>query len=126
MITNSRPCNINPFSIRLTITAFVSGLHRISGFGVFLLIPFMLWLLEKSLVSSEGFDSLAHTIHQPFVGIVIALFIAGLLYHFLAGIRHLLFDIHIGDSLRGGRIGAFLVILITALLFIGTCFWIWG
>ncbi|MGY0266022.1 succinate dehydrogenase, cytochrome b556 subunit, partial [Citrobacter freundii] len=36
--------------------AIASILHRLSGVIVFLLVPVLLWILDKSLSSPEGFD----------------------------------------------------------------------
>jgi succinate dehydrogenase / fumarate reductase cytochrome b subunit len=47
------------------------------------------------------------------------------IYHFVAGIRHLLMDMELGVELKSGRIAAILTILITLLLIILTGVYIW-
>lgn len=111
-----RPRNINPLSISLPIGALVSITHRLSGILVFLLIPFFLWALQISLVSPEGFNVLKDYLQSPLYKIVVILAAAGLAFHLLAGLRHLLMDLHIGESLTAGRLSARLVILLSLLL----------
>lgn len=121
-----RPRNINPLSISLPIGALVSITHRLSGILVFLLIPFFLWALQLSLVSPEGFNMLRDHLHAPLYKAVAILAAAGLIFHLLAGIRHLLMDLHIGESKCAGRLSAKLVIVLSLLLIILSAYWLGG
>ncbi|MBI2312771.1 MAG: succinate dehydrogenase, cytochrome b556 subunit, partial [Betaproteobacteria bacterium] len=49
MSKKPRPKHLDLPKIRLPIPGFVSILHRVSGAGLFLLIPFLLYLLQGSL-----------------------------------------------------------------------------
>ena len=51
--------------------------------------------------------------------------VAMLIYHLVAGIKHLLMDIGIGETLEGGRKGAFLVLAVSAVLILLAGGWIW-
>ena len=51
--------------------------------------------------------------------------LAGLLYHLIAGIKHLLMDMGIGESLEGGLLGAKLVIAFSAIALMLTGVWLW-
>lgn len=113
-----RPRNINPLSISLPIGALVSITHRLSGILVFLLIPFFLWALQLSLISPEGFNIIRDYLQSPFYKVLAMLAAAGLIFHLLAGIRHLLMDLHIGESKTAGRLSARIVILLSLLLVI--------
>lgn len=104
------------FTYRYPVTAIASVLHRISGVILFLLIPLLLWALHKSLTSAEGFQSLQHTLTRPVSITLLWIILASLLYHLIAGIRHLLMDSGIGESKRGGRWGAYAVFIITVIL----------
>ena len=53
-----RPINIDVFRYRYPVTAIVSVLHRISGVVIFLFLPFLLWLLDRSLASETHFQQL--------------------------------------------------------------------
>lgn len=62
-----RPVNLALLTIRFPATAVASILHRASGVLVFLLIPFLLWALDRSLASPEGFNRLVANLDQPFL-----------------------------------------------------------
>jgi len=51
--------------------------------------------------------------------------LAGLLYHLIAGIKHLLMDMGIGETNEGGLLGARLVIAFSAIAIVLTGVWFW-
>lgn len=120
-----RPINLNFFTIHFPITAWVSIAHRLSGLFLFLIIPFLIWMLQESLTSEKRFTALQSQLQTPLVQWGLWLLFAALFYHCVAGIRHLLMDRHIGESKKGGRLGAVLVIGISFVLFIISGYWIW-
>ena len=75
-------------------SAIVSILHRISGFVLFLFLPFLLYLFEQSIRSEISFAHFAGIVSHPFTKIVILGLSWGYLHHFCAGIRHLFMDNH--------------------------------
>ena len=123
---SSRPININPLSIRLPITAWVSILHRLSGLFVFLLIPLILWGLQISLSHQRGWNKLVAFLGSGEVKFVLWLLLAALGYHLIAGIRHLLMDVHIGDSRQAGHRGAWLVLALSIVLAGAMAARLWG
>ncbi len=104
---------LNLLLIRLPITGFVSILHRISGLFLFLILPFILYVWELSLKSAEDFASLATSVNHPLCYTIICLMGLAFLYHLLAGIRHLLMDLHLGDSKGVARATSWLVLFLT-------------
>ena len=50
--------------------------------------------------------------------------LSGLAYHFVAGIKHLIMDLGIGESLEGGALLAKLTVSVAALLIVLAGFWI--
>jgi succinate dehydrogenase / fumarate reductase cytochrome b subunit len=124
-VDTQRPINLNLFTIKFPIAAIVSILHRLSGFFLFLIIPFMLWTLDFSLTSQDNFQSLHDNLVTPTAKVLILLLLSPCIYHFVAGIRHLLMDMELGVELKSGRIAAILTILITLLLIILTGVYIW-
>lgn len=120
----SRPKNLNLFTIRFPIPAIISVLHRISGFFLFFLIPLLLWGLDYSL-TVQGFETLQDWLNNFYVKFIVWVLLAPFCYHLVAGIRHLLMDIHIGSSLKGGRKSAQLTLVISAILVILVGVWIW-
>ena len=120
-----RPVNLNLLTLHFPIPAIVSILHRLSGVFIFLLIPFLLWGLQESLVSSARFELLKVTLNRPWIQCGLWVFLLALSYHLLAGIRHLLMDIHLGDSLRAGRLSAGIVLALGVMAAVVGGFWVW-
>ena len=102
--------------MKLPIPALVSIGHRISGLVVFLFVPLMLCALDASLKSESSFIAMQAWFQPLWVKALLWIFIVGLVFHLLAGMRHLLMDCHIGESLKAGRIGAMFVLLASAVL----------
>ena len=105
--------------------AIASILHRLSGVIVFLLVPVMLWLLDKSLSSPQGFDYIHNQVFgNIFVRFVVWVFVAGLIYHFIAGVKHLLADMGIAEGLQSGRTAATLSLILSAIAILAAFVWI--
>jgi succinate dehydrogenase / fumarate reductase, cytochrome b subunit len=90
---------IDATQYRLPLAAKVSILHRASGIVMFLLLPFIVWLFDKSVSSEASFEmfTAAFTAGIGFLpGVVVKLVVLGLiwsyLHHFCAGVRHLWMD----------------------------------
>jgi len=84
---------------RLPPAGIVSILHRVSGVVLFVLLPFVVWMLDASLgseISYDGFTNvfLAGVAGLPawFVKLVVLGLIWAYLHHFIAGVRHLWMD----------------------------------
>jgi succinate dehydrogenase / fumarate reductase cytochrome b subunit len=75
-------------------SAMVSILHRVAGAGLFLFLPFLLYLLQESLRSEISFAHFAGIVDNVFVKIIILGLSWAYLHHFCAGIRHLFMDNH--------------------------------
>ncbi|HET9843396.1 MAG TPA: succinate dehydrogenase, cytochrome b556 subunit [Gammaproteobacteria bacterium] len=125
MITN-RPLHINPFMVRMPIPALVSISHRLSGVAIFLLIPLLLWILDQSLISPENYETLNTYLQNWWLKPIVFIFILSLFFHLIAGIRHLLMDMHIGESLQGGRISSWIVFILAFLASLFSATWLWG
>jgi len=115
------------FQIRLPLAGWVSILHRISG--ALLFFPFTAWvlyLLDASLASEQGFAHVRdHYLQLPVVKLAALLLIWALCHHFLAGIRYLLLDVHVGVDLPAARYSSAAVIVGGLLLtaFFGAKLW---
>lgn len=97
--------NINAFkdlpSYRLPIAGIVSILHRISGFLMFILMPFIIWMFDNSISSEISFAKFKSAFNVGMLGLPGVLWkLAALalvwayLHHFIAGLRHLWMDTH--------------------------------
>lgn len=105
--------------------AIASILHRLSGVIVFLLVPVLLWLLDKSLSSAEGFAYVQNEVFgNIFVRLLVWVFVAGLIYHFIAGVKHLIADLGVGEELQSGRIAATLALILSVLAIVAAFVWI--
>jgi len=124
-VNDKRPVNLDIGSIRLPITAYVSILHRISGVVLLVLAGVGLWMLDVSLGSEAGFAALQEALASFWVKLVLWALVAALAYHLTAGIRHLVMDLGIGETLRGGVLGARLVLVISVVLTILAGVWLW-
>lgn len=124
-VKNKRPVNLNLLTIHFPLPAIVSILHRASGVLLFLLIPFLIWGLQTSLASAQDFDQLYLKLRAPFAKFVIWVLLSAFLYHFVAGIRHLLMDMSIGEGLQSGRLGAKVTMALSFILIILAGIWIW-
>lgn len=111
--------------MRLPITAWVSITHRASGVFLFAGVAVLLWALDQSLASPESFAALQAHLASPLCKLVIWAVLAGLIYHTLAGIRHLIMDAGIGETLSGGKLGARIVAVASVLLILVAGVWIW-
>jgi succinate dehydrogenase / fumarate reductase cytochrome b subunit len=98
---------------RLPLAGVVSILHRISGLLMFLLLPFVLYLLDHSLLSEISFDYFKGFASNWFVKLVILALSWGFLHHFCAGIRHLIMDNHIGVDKVSARKSAASVLVVS-------------
>ncbi|GIX30816.1 MAG: succinate dehydrogenase subunit C [Porticoccaceae bacterium] len=124
-MSNRRPVNLDIATIRLPITAYASILHRISGVALFFVAAGLLWLLDTSLSSPTGFAAVRECLDGPFARFLLWGSLVALGYHFAAGIRHLVMDLGVGESLEGGRRGARWVFAATAVLAVLAGIWLW-
>lgn len=117
------PVNLNIFTIKFPITAIVSILHRISGAAIFLLLPVILYLFDKSLVSEAQFMlTISELKSCIFLKLIVFAYTAALIYHFIAGFRHIAMDLHLIDNLVKARISSWLVLAISSLIVVFVTF----
>lgn len=103
LVKQNRPKNLDLTKIRLPITAKVSILHRISGVILFFAIPFLIYLLQLSLASEQGYQRANEIVDGFFVKVFLFLIIWSLTHHLIAGIRFLLIDADIGVKIETAR-----------------------
>lgn len=124
-MNHKRPVNLDLGSLKYPPMAIASILHRMSGLVLFLLLPFMLYLLSISLRSAESFDQMHQLVTSPYCKLLLWAFSAALMFHLLAGIRHMLMDIGVGEHLSEGRASAIIVIVTSLILTVLLGVWIW-
>lgn len=124
-MNKNRPVNLDISTIQLPITAYVSILHRISGVALYAGVAVLLWMLEASLSSEASFTALKEHFQNPLCQFILWATLAALAYHIVAGIRHLIMDAGVGESLEGGQNGAKIALALAIIIIAALGVWIW-
>ena len=113
-----RPVYINHFQIRLPVSAISSITHRLAGIYIFFItLPLSMYLLYFSTKSYNDFMVLKDYLNNStFLSTFVASSFLVFAYHILTGVRHLLQDLHIGESLSASRLSSYLVFCVWFLL----------
>jgi succinate dehydrogenase / fumarate reductase cytochrome b subunit len=111
--------------MKLPITAYASILHRISGVFLFIVIGLMIYALDLSLSSQAEFDSLASMLSSPVAKLILWAVLAGLIYHSVAGVKHLVMDMGYGETFEGGVLGSRITFVLSAILIALAGVWVW-
>lgn len=124
-MNDKRPVNLDIGTIDLPITAYASILHRISGVILVAGVAVLLWLLDASLSSEESFNALKAGADSFLCKFIVWAVLSGLIYHSVAGVKHLIMDLGVGETMEGGIAGAKIVIAVSAILIVlvGVCIW---
>ena len=113
MTIKKRPKNLDLTTIQLPLPGKVSILHRVSGVGLFLCLPVLLWLFAASLTSTESFATFKAVFASLPVKVIVAGLIWAFVHHFCAGIRFLLLDMHVGIEKEAARKSAGIVLAVS-------------
>jgi succinate dehydrogenase / fumarate reductase, cytochrome b subunit len=124
-VNKKRPVNLDITTINLPITGVVSFLHRVTGIFLFAGMAGLLWMLDSSLDSQESFVVVRDIATNPVCKFILWAVLAGLAYHTVAGIRHLIMDFGVGESLKGGQLGARIVVIVSFALIALIGVWLW-
>lgn len=124
-MNKKRPINLDLTTIKFPLNAIASILHRVSGVILFLLVPFLLWVLDNSLFSENSFDTVQSYANLWIVKLLVWLCSFALIYHLLAGIRHLLMDTGWGDTLDAAKRSARWVMVATVVVVVLLGIWLW-
>ncbi len=99
--------------------------HRLSGMGLFAGFAWLLFLLDLALGSPDGFARAQAVLAGTGGKCALLAVLALLAYHLLAGLRHLLLDMHIGDTFDAARRASWLVFALTAAAVLALWAWLW-
>jgi succinate dehydrogenase / fumarate reductase cytochrome b subunit len=125
-VDRPRPVYLNLIAIRQPLPAIVSILHRITGALLFVVgIPVLLWFIQRSLASNEGFDAAIRPLTSPLGKLVLLGLVWGYAYHLLAGLRHLGLDLHAGIRLAPARSSAAVLLVVSVVLLIVIAVRLW-
>ena len=98
-----RPVSYNLSLFNLPLPGLVSIFHRISGVLLFLLLAWLLYLLDLSLDSEESFRRAQAIVSHPLAKLVLLGLLWAYLHHFFAGLRYLVMDTHVALDLASAR-----------------------
>ncbi|MGC3965043.1 MAG: succinate dehydrogenase, cytochrome b556 subunit [Rhodocyclaceae bacterium] len=115
-VRKNRPKHLNLIQIRLPLPGILSILHRVSGAGLFLCLPLLLFLFGASLGTPEQLETYRAVVANPLVKLVLLGLLWAFLHHFCAGIRFLLLDVHVGVDLPTARMSSVIVFAVSLAL----------
>ncbi|MFM8343686.1 MAG: succinate dehydrogenase, cytochrome b556 subunit, partial [Betaproteobacteria bacterium] len=108
---------------RLPPAGIVSILHRVSGALMFLLLPFIVWLLDVSLSSEISYEQFTAAfgvgigvVPGWLVKLVVLALIWAYLHHFIAGVRHLWMDMTHSVTKEQGHSSAIVTLVSSVVL----------
>ncbi|HEX4333157.1 MAG TPA: succinate dehydrogenase, cytochrome b556 subunit [Usitatibacter sp.] len=118
--TQPRPKHYRPWYdlnlAHLPPPGLLSILHRISGaFLFFPVLPLLLWALQSSLASDEGFTRWQELAEHPFAKLILVAIAWLYAHHFFAGLRYLALDLHWGIDKAPARASAVVVMVLGVL-----------
>lgn len=116
-MTKQRPKHLALHEIRLPLAGYASILHRVSGAGMFLMLPLLIWLFELSLgTTAESAAMFSAVTGNVLVKLILLGLLWAFLHHFCMGIRILLIDIHIGVEKQQAHVSAIAVLAVSLFL----------
>lgn len=121
-----RPKFLNLLQIHLPVTGVNSIAHRISGFLLFLSLPFWVYGFNLSLRDAHSHQQFLAMLQSPILKLFMTLLAWAIGHHLLAGVRFLLAELDVGTTLSTARQLAWLINIagLLVLLFSGYCIWL--
>lgn len=110
---------------KMSITAKISILHRISGVLMFLSIPLALHFLHMSLTNPGFYAACSCIVSQYLSKLIILAIVWSLMHHMCAGVRFLFLDVEVGIKRETAQLSAKIVLVVSLLLtaLIGVMIW---
>ena len=116
---------LSRLAMAMPVTALASILHRITGVVLFVGVFFLCYLLDRAVSDTQGFLDAQAVLAAPAGKLALWVILTSLAYHVVAGVKHLLLDFHVGDTLRGGRAGAWISIGGAVAMGVVLAMWLW-
>ncbi len=124
-VKKERPKHLDLRVIKQPLPAIASILHRVSGAGLFLMLPFLIYIFQLSVESPQSFETFKAVTGHPLVKLVLTGLLWAFLHHFCMGIRILLLDMNMGTDLKPARAStkAVLVVSLALTAILGVKLW---
>lgn len=122
---SNRPVNLDLTTIRMPVTAIASITHRITGVGLFFAVGFLLWALSASLGSPEGFSQVQSVMSHWFAKLIAWGITSFVVYHLIAGIKHLIMDAGYFETNETGPMASKVVFGLSAVGIVLVGVWVW-
>ena len=98
------------------LTSMLSIAHRITGFCLSLTLPlFLVWIGCVS-VGFSAYETLVNICSNNIVRVIFTLMTYGFSYHMLNGIRHMIWDLGYGLSIKFSSITAIIIIILSFII----------
>lgn len=109
----------------MPVTAIASITHRITGVGLFFAVGFLLWALSASLGSPEGFSQVQSVMSHWFAKLIAWGITSFVVYHLIAGIKHLIMDAGYFETNETGPMASKVVFGLSAVGIVLVGVWVW-
>ncbi|MFT4573934.1 MAG: succinate dehydrogenase / fumarate reductase cytochrome b subunit [Crocinitomicaceae bacterium] len=124
-MNQQRPINLDLTKFSFPLPALTSITHRVAGVILFVGIIFLVSALSSSLESAEGFAATKESMTTGFGSFITWGLLSALAFHFVAGIKHLIMDLGVGETKEGGFKAAVLTVIVSSILVILAGVWVW-
>ena len=124
-MNKNRPINLDLRTIRFPLAAIASITHRITGVVLFVGMTLLLYLLQTSLSSEIGFARSIELLDKTSVKMAIWATLISISYHLIAGTKHLLLDLGLGETKASAENGAKVLLLCLVILTALAGIWLW-
>lgn len=113
MSTNNRPLSPHIQVYRWQFTMVLSILHRATGAGLALGAVLMAWWLMAAITGVDAFAQFHEFTHSLIGQLMLAGWVWAFVFHFLNGIRHLVWDTGRGFTIKGASRSGQVVFLLS-------------
>ncbi|MDF1654467.1 MAG: succinate dehydrogenase, cytochrome b556 subunit [Coxiellaceae bacterium] len=122
---SNRPVNLDLTKFKFPLTAITSIIHRLTGVILFICIPLLLGYLSCSLSSADSFQSVMQSLQTTWGRLISWVIVMAILYHLVAGIRHLFMDIGFGETKTSSKVTAYIMLIVFVILAVLSGVFIW-
>jgi len=125
IVKKERPVDLNIGAFRWPMPALMSITHRLTGVFLFAGVGLLIWMLDESLSSAQGFADAKELFSSGLAKFALWFVLAALAYHTVVGVKHFLMDMGIGESLESGLLASKIALAVSLVLILLIGVWIW-